>query len=60
MNYVTAQFPATYISTDNADFLPQSIAFAATLAGLGVRVERPFFLNDYKPELPHEYRSIYV
>ena len=55
--HVAAQFPPTYISADNADqLLPQSIAFAATLAGLAVRVERPFFPNDYKPEQPHEYR----
>jgi len=57
VDYVTAQFPPTYISDGNADpLLPQSVAFADALASRGVRVERLFFPHDYKPPLLHEYQ----
>lgn len=55
--YVTASFPPAFISAGNADpLLPQSRAFAETLAGLGVRVETLFFPADHRPPLGHEYQ----
>jgi acetyl esterase/lipase len=57
MNFVTADFPPSFISAGNADpLLPQSVALADKLSGLGVRVERLFFPEDHAPPLPHEYQ----
>jgi acetyl esterase/lipase len=57
LNYVTAEFPPTFISAGNRDpLLPQSIALADRLASRDVRVERLFFQSDYQPPLPHEYQ----
>lgn len=57
LNHVTEAFPPAFISAGNGDpLLPQSVALADTLASRGVRVERLFFPNDYRPPLPHEYQ----
>ena len=57
LDYVTAQFPATFISVGNADPLaPQSRRFAGSLERLGVQVDALFFPDDYAPPLPHEYQ----
>jgi len=55
--YVTADFPPSFISAGNSDPLrDQSIAFAKTLQDKGVSVETLFFPADYDPPLPHEYQ----
>ena len=57
VNYLTADFPVTFISAGNADpLLPQSREFAAALAARGVRADALFFPDDYAPALPHEYQ----
>jgi acetyl esterase len=57
LNYVTAEFPPSFISAGNGDpLLLQSIALADRLASRGARVERLFFANDRQPPLPHEYQ----
>jgi acetyl esterase/lipase len=57
VNYLTPQFPPSFISVGNADPLSkQSHALAAALTGLGVRVDSLFFADDYAPPLPHEYQ----
>lgn len=57
IDYVTADFPPVFVSAGNSDpLLPQSRAFAAKLAGLGVRVDALFFPEDHAPPLPHEYQ----
>ena len=57
INYVTPDFPPTFISAGNGDPLaPQSYAFADVLAGLGVYVDGLFFPAEYKPALQHEYQ----
>jgi acetyl esterase/lipase len=57
IDYVTADFPPMFISSGNTDPLtPQSRAFAAAVAGLGVPVDSLFFPRDYAPALPHEYQ----
>jgi acetyl esterase len=54
--HVTAAFPASFISSGNADlFEPQAVALARRLSGLGVHVETLFF-PDRSPPLPHEYQ----
>lgn len=56
--YVTASFPATFISGGNGDPLTnkQSIPLADELSGLGVPVTRLFYPADHQPSLPHEYQ----
>jgi acetyl esterase len=55
--HVTADFPPTFISVGNADYLePQSISFAETLEKLGVSVDRVFFASDHRPQVPHEFQ----
>jgi len=57
VDYVTADFPATFISAGNADpLLPQSRELAAALSARGVRVDSLFFPDDHAPALPHEYQ----
>lgn len=57
INYVTPDFPPTFISVGNGDPLaPQSRAFADVLSGLGVYVDSLFFPDGYTPALPHEYQ----
>jgi len=58
VDYVTADFPTTWISGGNGDPLTdgQSKPLAEKLSGLGVDVETVFYPKDQKPELPHEYQ----
>jgi len=58
INFVTAEFPPTYISGGNADPLTEgnSKPFAAKLRSLGVPVDELFWPADYTPKLPHEYQ----
>ena len=58
INYVTADFPPTYITGGNADPLTKgnSKPFAAKLESLGVDVTTLFWPADYTPPLPHEYQ----
>ncbi len=57
-NFVTKNFPATYISGGNADPLTeaQSKPLAAKLASLGVSVDALFWPANETPALPHEYQ----
>ena len=57
MNFLTPQFPPTFISVGNADALaPQSYALADALKHQGVRVDALFFPGAYGARLPHEYQ----
>jgi len=58
IDYVTADFPATFITGGNGDGLTavQSKPFAKKLKRLGVNTTTLFFAKDYKPSLPHEYQ----
>lgn len=58
INFVTADFPVTYISGGNADPLTagNSQPFAAKLQSLGVNVTELFWPANYTPALPHEYQ----
>jgi acetyl esterase/lipase len=58
LNYVTKEFPATYISGGNADPLTdaQSKPMAAKLTSLGVSVDSLFWPAGETPPLPHEYQ----
>lgn len=58
INFVTNDFPATYISGGNADPLTdaQSQPMAAKLTELGVSVDALFWPADESPALPHEYQ----
>lgn len=56
-NYVTADFPPTFLTAGNADPLqPQSREFAARLAHAGVAVDTLFYPAGHTPALPHEYQ----
>jgi acetyl esterase/lipase len=55
--YVTREFPPSYITAGNADPLePQSKAMAERLQQAGVEVDELFYLANYRPALPHEYQ----
>lgn len=58
IDFVTAQFPPTYITGGNADPLTEgnSKPLAAKLESLGVSVDVLFWPADYEPQLPHEYQ----
>ncbi|MEL4319546.1 alpha/beta hydrolase [Leifsonia sp. YIM 134122] len=58
IEYVTADFPTTWISGGNGDPLTdgQSKPMAKKLQGLGVDVTTVFYPEDEEPELPHEYQ----
>jgi len=58
LDYVTADFPTTWISGGNDDPLTpaQSQKLAAKLDGLGVDVTTVFYPKDHEPALPHEYQ----
>jgi acetyl esterase/lipase len=58
IEYVTADFPATWISGGNGDPLTagQSKPLAAKLQQLGVDVTTVFYPDDETPALPHEYQ----
>jgi len=56
-NFVTPDFPATFITGGNADPLtPQSVRMAERLTAQGVPVEALFFPIDHEPPLQHEYQ----
>jgi acetyl esterase/lipase len=55
--HVTSAFPPSFISSGNGDpLVPQALALAQKLGGLGVNVETLFFPTDRVPPLPHEYQ----
>lgn len=58
IDFVTEDFPPTYISGGNADGLTwlQSIPMAQTLQDAGVPVTEKFWAADHRPGLPHEYQ----
>jgi len=58
VDWVTADFPATYISGGNGDGLTwlQSIPMSKRLQELGVDVTPVFWPAPHEPELPHEYQ----
>lgn len=58
LDFVTADFPATWISGGNGDPLTaaQSKPMAERLASLGVDVTDVFYPDDHEPSLPHEYQ----
>ena len=58
LDYVTEDFPTTWISGGNGDPLTdtQSKPLAEKLQGLGVDVESVFYPEDHEPSLPHEYQ----
>ncbi len=58
LDYVTGDFPTTWISGGNGDPLTpnQSQPLAAKLNGLGVDVTEVFYPEDHEPSLPHEYQ----
>jgi len=56
-NYITGDFPPSFISAGNNDpLLPQSISLARKLASLQVTVDTVFFPANFQPALPHEYQ----
>jgi acetyl esterase len=56
-NYITPQFPPTFISVGNADPLaPQTILMERKLREKGAKVDSLFFAKDYRPPLSHEYQ----
>jgi acetyl esterase/lipase len=58
LNFVTKDFPATFISGGNGDHLTddQSVPLADKLDALGVDVTTVFFPDDHDPSLGHEYQ----
>ncbi|MBT2483446.1 MULTISPECIES: alpha/beta hydrolase [unclassified Microbacterium] len=58
VDWVTADFPTTYISGGNGDDLTwlQSIPMAQRLEDLGVDTTTLFWPAHHEPELPHEYQ----
>jgi acetyl esterase/lipase len=58
INWVTEDFPTTYISGGNGDALTwlQSIPMAQRLDELGVDITTQFWPADHEPALPHEYQ----
>ena len=58
VDWVTADFPPTYISGGNGDGLTwlQSIPMAKRLDELGVEVTTLFWPAPHEPKLPHEYQ----
>lgn len=58
LDWVTSDFPATYISGGNGDGLTwlQSIPLANRLDELGVDVTTQFWPAPHEPQLPHEYQ----
>lgn len=58
IDWVTKDFPTTYISGGNGDGLTwlQSIPMAQRLDALGVDVTTLFWPAPHEPELPHEYQ----
>jgi acetyl esterase/lipase len=56
-NYLTPEFPPTFISVGNGDPLaPQTMLMDRKLREQGVAVDSLFFAKDYQPSLGHEYQ----
>lgn len=57
-NWVTEDFPTTFISGGNGDGLTwiQSLPMSQTLRDVDVDVTEVFFQADHTPALPHEYQ----
>ncbi|HSX07453.1 MAG TPA: alpha/beta hydrolase [Candidatus Saccharimonadales bacterium] len=57
VNYLTADFPPSFITAGNADpLLSQSTELAKKLAALGVSTSTLFYPADHQPPLNHEYQ----
>jgi acetyl esterase/lipase len=58
IDFVTADFPPTYISGGNADGLTwiESIPMSQALQREGVDTTTRFYAADHEPALPHEYQ----
>lgn len=57
VNYVTANFPPSFITAGNADpLLSQSTELAKKLTTLGVPTSTLFYPADHQPPLNHEYQ----
>jgi len=58
INFVTKDYPPTYISGGNGDALTwiESIPMANRLTSLGVNVTPVFYAADHEPALQHEYQ----
>jgi acetyl esterase len=57
LNYVTSNFPKTFISVGNNDPLRvHSYELSKKLTSLNVQVDSLFFPADHLPALPHEYQ----
>lgn len=57
VNYVTKDFPPSFITAGNADPLEaQSQELAKKLAALNVPLSTLFYPNNHRPELQHEYQ----
>lgn len=59
VNYVTKDFPPTFITAGNVDPLEnQSLEFAKKLQSLGVPTDTLFYPQDHTPALSHEYQFV--
>lgn len=57
INYVTKNFPPSFITAGNADpLLAQSTTFAKKLQSLDVTTSTLFYPGNYSPALQHEYQ----
>lgn len=57
VNYVTSDFPPTFITAGNGDPLEeQSTEFAKKLKSLNVPTDTLFYPDNHQPALPHEYQ----
>lgn len=57
INYVTKDFPPSFITAGNDDpLLQQSQLFSSKLHSLGVEVSDLFYPSNYSPALQHEYQ----
>lgn len=57
INYVTKDFPPSFITAGNGDPLEgQSTQLASKLTAMGVPVDTKFFPKVYAPAQPHEYQ----
>lgn len=56
-NFLTSEFPPTFISAGNKDpLLPQSKLLAEKLSAMEVSIDTLFFPKNHKPDLGHEYQ----
>jgi acetyl esterase/lipase len=58
LQFVTPEFPPTYISGGNGDALTwvESVPMSNILKAAGVEVDELFWKADHEPALPHEYQ----